>query len=86
MKGNTSFVVTAIVLLFAVLLISRMYPLREGFQTKKEDVCNVLKKGRTDINSQLDQANALMTDANSQLAKIKASLDDVTKLSQSFDC
>ena len=86
MKENATLIITAVALLFAVLLLSRMYPLHEGFQAKKEDVCNVLKKGRTDIGSQLDQANALMTDANAQLTKIKASLDDVTKLSQSFDC
>lgn len=85
-KANTKLIITAIVVLFVILIISRMYPIHEGFQTKKEDVCNVLKKGRTDINSQLDQANALITDANAQLSKIKTSLDDVTKLSSSFDC
>ena len=60
--------------------------IHEGFQTNKEDVCNIVKKGKADISSQLDQASALMTDANDQLAKIKSSLDDVSNLTSSFDC
>jgi hypothetical protein len=85
MKKNT-YLITASVLLVVALLISMYSPLLEGFQAKKEDLCSVLKKGRSDISTQVDQANALMTDANSQLAKIKAALDDVSKLATSFEC
>ena len=85
MKKNT-YVITATVLLVVALLISMYSPLMEGFQAKKEDLCSVLKKGKSEISTQVDQANALMTDANSQLAKIKAALDDVSKLTTSFEC
>jgi hypothetical protein len=86
---NNALVITAVLLLLAVLVISRLYPFAEGFQTapsSQRDVCGVLAKGKSDISTQLDQANSLINDANSQLVKIKASLDDVTKLSTSFSC
>jgi hypothetical protein len=85
MRRNT-YIVTATVLLVVALVLSLYSPLMEGFQAKKEDLCAVLKKGKGDISTQLDQANALMTDANAQLAKIKAALDDVSKLTTSFEC
>lgn len=77
---------TAVALLLVALILSFQTPLLEGFQAKKEDLCSVLRKGRTDISTQVDQANALMTDANAQLAKIRTSLEDVTKLATSFEC
>lgn len=91
MKNNV-LVITAVVLLFVALVISRLYAegftqrFTEGFQATQVDVCGVLSKGKTDISTQLDQANSLINDANTQLTKIKAALDDVTKLSASFSC
>jgi len=85
MKANI-LVITAILLLLAVLVLSRLYPLGEGFQTSKNDICGILKKGEGDIKTQLDQANTLINDANTQLAKIKSSLDDVSKMTTSFSC
>lgn len=85
MRRNT-YLITAIVLLFVALLLSLNTPLLEGFQAKKEDLCSVLKKGKGEISTQVDQANALMADANTQLAKIKTALDDVSKLTTSFEC
>ena len=84
MKGNV-LLITSILLLLAVLVLSRLYPI-EGFQASKNDLCGVLSKGKSDISAQLDQANSLINDANSQLTKIKASLDDVSKMSTSFSC
>jgi peptidoglycan hydrolase CwlO-like protein len=83
-KGNLTLVIIAVILLFVALIFSRTST--EGFQTKKEDLCVIVKKGKTDIGAQLDQAKAQVNDANSQLQKIESSLDDVTKLSSSFDC
>ncbi len=85
MRKNT-YIITATIILFVALFLSLYNPLFEGFQAKKEDLCSVLKKGQSDISTQVDQANALMTDANAQLAKIKAALDDVSKLTTSFEC
>jgi hypothetical protein len=85
MKGNT-LLITAILLLLAVLILSRLYPFTEGFQAAKGDLCGVLTKGKADISTQLDQANSLINDANAQLTKIKASLDDVSKMATSFSC
>lgn len=85
-KSANTLLITAVVLLFVVLVLSRLYPLREGFQAKKEDLCAVLKKGRSDIQAQMDQANSLMTSANEQLGKIKDSLEEVSKLTTSFEC
>ncbi len=85
MKRNV-YIGIAILLLVVALLLSLSSPLLEGFQAKKEDLCSVLKKGRADISTQVDQANALMTDANAQLAKIRSALEDVSKLATSFEC
>jgi len=84
MKGNT-LLITSILLLLAVLVLSRLYPV-EGFQASKSDLCGILTQGKADISSQLDQANTLINDANSQLTKIKASLDDVSRMATSFSC
>ena len=84
MKGNV-LLITSILLLLAVLVLSRLYPI-EGFQASKGDLCGVLTKGKADISTQLDQANSLINDANTQLTKIKASLDDVSKMTTSFSC
>ena len=85
-KAGNTLLITAVVLLFAVLVLSRLYPVSEGFQAKKEDLCAVLKKGKSDIQTQMDQANSLMSSANEQLQKIKDSLDEVSKLTTSFEC
>ena len=85
MKGN-ALLITSILLLLAVLVLSRLYPIGEGFQASKNDLCGVLTKGKADISTQLDQANSLINDANTQLTKIKASLDDVSKMATSFSC
>lgn len=85
MKGN-ALLITSILLLLAVLVLSRLYPIGEGFQASRSDVCGVLKKGKDDITTQLDQANSLINDANTQLKKIKDSLDDVSKMTTSFSC
>ena len=85
MKGN-ALLITSILLLLAVLVLSRLYPVGEGFQASQSDICGILKKGKADITTQLDQANSLINDANTQLAKIKTSLDDVSKMTTSFSC
>lgn len=85
-KATNTLLVTAIILLFVVLLLSRLYPISEGFQANKEDLCSVLIKGKSDIEAQMDQANSLMTSASEQLDKIKESLEEVSKLTTSFEC
>lgn len=84
-KGNT-IIVTAIALLLLALVVSRFYPLSEGFQSSKADICATLKKGRAEIQTQLDQANATIADATAQIAKIQASLNEITTMSSSFSC
>ena len=86
MSKGTTIIVTAIALLLLALVISRFYPLSEGFQASKADLCATLKKGKADIQTQLDQANATIADATAQITKIQASLNEITTMSSSFSC
>ena len=86
MLKGTSIIVTAITLLLLALVVSRFYPLSEGFQASKDDLCATLKKGKADIQTQLDQANATIADATAQITKIQASLNEITTMSSSFSC
>jgi outer membrane lipoprotein-sorting protein len=81
-----SLIATAVVLLILALVLSRLFPLAEGFEATQADICATIKKNKADISSQLDQANASVTDANAQIAKIQASLADITAMSTSFSC
>ncbi len=88
MAKGKMLILSAVALLLVVLVLSRLYPLSEGFQTtaNKADLCAVLTKGKADIEAQMDEANSLMTNANDQLKKIKDSLEEVSKLTTSFEC
>ena len=87
-RANIGLLMTAVLLLFVALIFSRLFGFstQEGFQATTADICGVLSKGKTDVSSQLDQANSLVNDANKQLEKIKSSLDDITKMSSSVSC
>jgi len=81
-----SLIVSAVLLLILALVLSRLFPLSEGFEATQTDICTTIRKNRSDISTQLDQANANVTDANAQIAKIQASLADITAMSTSFSC
>jgi len=81
-----SLIITAVLLLLLALVLSRLFPMAEGFEATQTDICETIKKNKSDISAQLDQANASVTDANAQIAKIQASLADITAMSTSFSC
>lgn len=79
-------IITAILLLLVALILSRLFPLSEGFEATQADLCDTLKKNKADIQTQLDHANASITDANAQIVKIQSALNDISEMSSSYSC
>jgi peptidoglycan hydrolase CwlO-like protein len=81
-----SLILTAIILLAFALILSRLFPVSEGFQATQADLCETIKKNKSDIQTQLDTANASVTDAQVQITKIQNALNDLTGMASSFSC